>query len=130
MNGMVESDKPGFAELVHIIRSNRSSLPNEPIVAVVKNQPIAIGGVHLKIVHVAVQGNSQAVPLTTDFILQEWVREYRAKYFLKIGLSIIAVAFLLSVVAHIKWKEKDTQQSHGEATSDTAQSAESEASHV
>lgn len=111
MNGVVEENKPGFAELVHIIRSNRSSLPDEPIIAVVKNQPVGIGGVPLRIVHVVIQGNSHAVPLTTDFIFQEWVQDYRAKYFLKIGLSIIALAFLLSVVAHIRCKKKeDTQQ--------------------
>jgi len=131
MNGMVEKDKPGFAELVHIIRCNRTTLRDEPIVAVVKNQPLGIGGVPLKIVHVALEGNSHAQPLTTDFILQEWVRNYRAKYFLKIGLSVIAIAFLLSVVAHVRRNRKeDTQQSHGEATSDSSPGAESEASHA
>ena len=131
MNGMVERGKPGFTELVHIIVCNRPDFRGKQIVAVVKNQPIGIGGVPLKIIHVALENNSQAQPLTTDYIFQEWVREYRAKYFLKVGLSAIVVAFFLSVIAHIKRKDNDiTQQSHGEATSDSAPSAESESSHA
>ena len=131
MNGMVERGKPGFTELVHIIVCNRPDFRGKQIVAVVKNQPIEIGGVPLKIVHLALENNSQAQPLTTDYIFQEWVREYRAKHFLKVGLSVIAVAFFLSVIAHIKRKDNDiTQQMRGEATSKSARSAASEASHA
>jgi len=104
MNGMVEKDKPGFRDFKHIICSKRPSLQEKTITAVVKNKPFGAGGVPFKIVHVAVEGNSNAIPLTTDYIFQEWVRDYRAKCFLKIGLSIIALAFLLSVFAHIDWK--------------------------
>ncbi len=115
--GMVKRGEPGFTELVHIIVSIRPDLRGKQIAAVAKNQPIRIGGVPLKIVHVALENSSQAQSLTTDHIFQEWVREYREKYFLKVGLSVIAIAFFLSVIAHIKRKDNDvTQQTHGEAS--------------
>ena len=117
MNGVVERGNPGFTELVHIIVCNRPDFKGKQIVAVVKNQPMITGGVPLKIVHVVRENNPQAQPLTTDYICQEWVREYREKYFLKVGLSVIAVGFFLSVIAHIKLKDNDaTQATHGEAT--------------
>jgi len=105
--GMVEHDKPGFSELVHIIIFvNRPDLRDKTIVAIVKNQPIGVGGVPMKIVHVLFKNNPQGYSLTTDYIFHEWIRDYRDKYFLKTGLSIIAIAFLLSVFAHIKWITK------------------------
>jgi hypothetical protein len=106
--GMLEQGKPGFRELVHIILKNRPELREQRIVAVVKNQPIAVGGVPIKIVHVAIEGNPQGLTITTDYIFHEWIRDYRDKYFLKIGLTIIAISFLVSVFAHIKWKTRKT----------------------
>lgn len=104
--GMVEQDKPGFSELVHIILANRPDLQDRTIVAIAKNQPIGVGGVPMKIVHVLFKNSSQGYSLTTDYIFHEWIRDYRDKYFLKVGLSVIALAFLLSVFAHIKWKAR------------------------
>jgi hypothetical protein len=43
--GMVEVGKQGFSELVDIILSNRPDLMSKIIVAVAKNQPMALGGV-------------------------------------------------------------------------------------
>jgi len=129
--GMVEYGKPGFADLVYVVSYNRPNLRNRSIIAIAKNQPIGVGGVPMKIVHILFKDNPQGYSLTTDYIFHEWVSDYRMRYFLKIGLSMIAVAFLLSVVAHVKWGSKrDTQQTHGEATSDSAPSAESEARHA
>lgn len=123
--GMVEHDKPGFAGLVHIISCNRPDLRDKTIIAVAKNQPIGVGGVPMKIVHVLFENNPQGYSLTTDYIFHEWIRDYRSKYFLKIGLSVIAIAFLLSIIAHIKWKDtKVTQQKDGEVSSESALSDE------
>jgi len=106
--GMVERGKPGFIELVRIISGNRPDLKDKTIVSIVKNQPIGIGGVPMKIVHVAFKNNPDAQSLTTDYIFHEWIRDYRDKYFLKVGLSVIALAFLLSVFTHIKWKTRES----------------------
>lgn len=123
--GMVERDKPGFTGLVHIIFSNRPDLRDKKIIAVAKNQPIGIGGVAMKIVHLQFENNPQGYSLTTDYIFHEWIRDYRSKYFLKIGLSVIAIAFLLSVIAHITWKDMDvTQQKDGEVSSEIVLSDE------
>lgn len=104
--GMVEVGKQGFSELVDIILSNRSDLMNKKIVAVAKNQPVIIGGVPLKIVHVAFANNPKAEPLTTEYVFYEWVNNYREKYFLKKGLLLIALGFLMGVFAHVKRKNK------------------------
>jgi hypothetical protein len=104
--GMVEQGKPGFCELVHIILANRPDLQDKTIVAIAKNQPIGIGGVPMKIVHVALLNDPQGYSLTTDYIFHEWIRDYRDKYFLKAELSVIALGFLLNVFAHIKRKAR------------------------
>ena len=106
--GMVEVGKQGFSELVDIILSNRADLRNKDIVAVAKNQPIALGGVPFKIVHLVFANNPQAYSLTTEYVFYEWVRNYREKYFLKIGLLLIAIGFLIGVFGHIKPKAKVT----------------------
>jgi hypothetical protein len=102
--GMVEIGKQGFKELVDIIHSNRPDLINQKIVAVAKNQPMELGGVPFEIVHVAYANDPQGDSLTTEFIFYEWVRDYREKYFLKIGLLLIALGFLIGVFGHIKLK--------------------------
>ena len=104
--GMVERDKPGFAELVHIISANRPDLQNRTIVAIWKDQPIAFDGVGMKIVRVRFENNFQ-YSLTMDYIFNEWIRDYRDKYFLTTGLSVIAIGFLLNVFAHVKRKGKE-----------------------
>lgn len=106
--GMVEFGKQGFSELVDIILSNRPDLMNKSIVAVAKNQPMALGGVPFKIVHVAFANNPQADSLTTEYVFYEWVKDYREKYFLKRGLLLIALGFLIGVFGHIKRKTKVT----------------------
>lgn len=104
--GMVEIGKQGFQELVGIIHSNRPDLVNKNIVAVAKNQPMSLGGVPFKIVHVAYANNLQADSLTTEYGFYEWVKNYREKYFLKIGLILIALGFLIGVFGHIKRETK------------------------
>jgi hypothetical protein len=102
--GMVELGKQGFSELVDIIISNRPDMMNKDIVAVAKNQPMALGGVPFKIVHVAFANNPQTDSLTTEYVFYEWVRDYREKYFLKMGLLLIGFGFLVGVLGHIKRK--------------------------
>ena len=104
--GMVELGKQGFSELVDIILSNRPDMMNKGIVAIAKNQPMALGGVPFKIVHIAFENISQAESLTTEYVFYEWVRDYREKYFLKIGLILIGLGFLIGVFGHIKRKTK------------------------
>lgn len=102
--GIVELGKQGFSELVDIILSNRPDMMNKGIVAIAKNQPMALGGVPFKIVHVAFANNSQAESLTTEYVFYEWVKDYREKYFLKFGLILIGLGFLIGVFGHIKRK--------------------------
>lgn len=104
--GVVERDEPGFAELVHIISANRSDPEDKTIVAIWKDQPIAYDGVGMKIVRVRFENNSQD-SLTMDYIFNEWIRDYRDKYCLTAGLSVIAIGFLLNVFAHVKRKGKE-----------------------
>jgi hypothetical protein len=104
--GMVEAGRQGFKELVDIILSNRPDLLGKDIVAIAKNQPMALGGVPFKIVHVAYANNPKADSLTTEYLFYEWVRDYREKYFLKTGLILIALGFLIGVCGHFKRKNK------------------------
>lgn len=104
--GMIENDKDGFSEILDIILQNRPDLINEKIVAVAKNQPMALGGIPFKIIHVVCAGNNQAISLTTEYILYEWVRDYREKYFLNIGIKLIALGFLMGILGHIKREPK------------------------
>lgn len=104
--GIVEVGKQGFSELVDIILSNKPDLTSKKIVKVAKNQPVMFGGVPFKIVHVAFANNPRADPLTTEYVFYEWVSNYREKYFLKIGLLLIALGFLIGVFGHIKRKTK------------------------
>ena len=104
--GKVEFGKQGFSELIDVILSKRPDLMNKGIVAVAKNQPMVLGGVPFKIVHVAFANNPQADSLTTEYGFYEWVRDYREKYFLKIGLLLIALGFLMGVFGHVKRKTK------------------------
>lgn len=98
--GMLETGKPGFDEVVNILKINRVDLKDKEIVSIVKNAPITVGGVPFKIVHVAFKNNPNAKSLTTDDMLYEWVNKYRWKYFLKWGLVIIFIGFLLSAISH------------------------------
>lgn len=102
--GIVELGKKGFSELMDIILSNRPDMINKDIVAIAKNQPMTLGGVPFKIVHVVYENNSQAQSLTTEYVFYEWVKNYREKYFLKFGLILIGLGFLLGVFGHIKRK--------------------------
>ena len=79
---------------------------NKNIVAVAKNQPMALGGVPFKIVHVAYANNPNADSLTTEYVFYEWVRDYREKYFLKKGLLLIALGFMIGVCGNIQRKTK------------------------
>lgn len=106
--GMVELGKQGFSELVDIILNNRPDLMNKDIAAIAKNKPIIIGGTSFKIVHVAFANNPQADSLTTEYVFYEWVRDYREKYFLRIGLILIGIGFLIGVFGRIKRKTKVT----------------------
>ena len=105
--GMVEQGKPGFSDFLNVIYSNKPNLKNRDIIVIAKNQPISIGGVPMKIVHVGFRGETQGYSLTTDYIFNEWIRDYREKYFLKIGLSMIALSFLLSVFVQILFKNQN-----------------------
>jgi len=106
--GGVEVGKQGFSELVAIILSNRPDLMNKKIVAVAKNQPMELGGVPFKIVHVAFANNPKADSLTTEYVFYEWVSNYREKYFLKTGLLLIALGFLMGVFGHVRRRTKET----------------------
>ena len=102
--GIVEVGKQGFSELIDIILSNRPDLRSKEIAAVAKNAPMSLGGVPFKIIHVAFANITQAESLTTEYVFYEWVSNYREKYFLKRGLILIALGFLIGVFGHIKRK--------------------------
>ena len=103
--GAVMFDEQGFSELVDIIISKRSDIKNKNIICIAKNEPINIAGVPYKVVHILFENNNHGVSLTTEYIFNEWVRDYREKYFLKIGLILIGLGFLIGILGHIKRKK-------------------------
>jgi hypothetical protein len=103
--GIIQYGSQGFWKLIEIIRYNRPDLKDEEIVSVAKNQPIIVGGTPFKIVHLAFKSNpKKGHSLTTEYIFYEWIKSYRERYFLKRGLFLIGLGFLLGVFGHIKRK--------------------------
>jgi hypothetical protein len=101
--GLLSPEDRGFDVLTKIININRPDLKVR-IVAVAQNSPITLGGVPSSIIHVAVENSQTAIPVTTDFIFHEWVATYRERYFLRRGLLLITVAFLLGIIGRIEKK--------------------------
>jgi hypothetical protein len=103
--GMIESGEEGFMELVDIIYGNRPDLADKKIEAIAKNKPITVGGIPFGIIHLVFLNNiNKGYPLTTEYIFHEWINNYREKHFLKKGLWLIALGFLLGIFGHIKRK--------------------------
>ena len=113
--GYVVATDPGFADLTRIIKLNKPELKGK-IVAIAQNAPATFGGVDFKIVHVALEGNPQGVPVTTDYIFHEWVAEYREGFFLKWGLTFVTLGFLFGIIGRIE-RRKVAPNKPSEATS-------------
>ena len=102
MMGYLDARDRGFSDLVAVIKDNRTDLQDSTIVAIVMNAPIEVGGVPSTIVHVAFKDNLNTMPLTTAFIFYEWIARERERYFLKIGLVFITLAFSWESLAEFR----------------------------
>jgi len=107
--GMIRLGSQGFSELIDIVIINRPAFRNKQIVAIAKNQPLVLADIPFNIVHIFIANETHAVSLTTEYIFDEWVSNYRDKYFLKFGLSLITIGFLIGVLGHIKRKKAVTR---------------------
>ncbi len=100
--GHINSKDSGFNEILRIVKSKRPDLREKEVIGIVMNRPMEIGGVPFGIVHVAIRDEPKALSLTTEYIFYEWIRDSRDKWFLKIGITIIAVGFLLTIVGQFQ----------------------------
>lgn len=95
----------GFPIIHKIIMRNRPDLSNKKIISIVKNTPATLGGQSFNIVHVQFENNKAAYSLTNEYIFHEWINEYRKYCFLKYGLFLISIGFLVGIIGHIRIKE-------------------------
>jgi len=102
MVGLLQPNSPGFNELAHIISLNRPDFREEDIGTIVKNAPVSVGGVDLRILHIARRNTNSATPIGVEYMLYDWVKDYRQKCFLKYGLSLIGLGFMLSIFSRIR----------------------------
>jgi hypothetical protein len=107
--GFLSAGDCGFSALVEIIDVNRPDIQGK-VVAIAQNSPMTLGGFPSIIIHVAVEGQQEGIPVATDFIFREWISKYRERYFLKRELLLVTLAFLLGIIGRIE--KKHTQLFH------------------
>jgi hypothetical protein len=100
--GYVRNGDPGFLHFVAIIKDNRPDLCDSTIVLIAMNAPISVGGLESKNVHVKFLDNMQTLPLTSEFIFRDWIARDRERFFLRIGLIFVALAFFLGIIGRVQ----------------------------
>jgi len=104
--GYVGKSDPGFVELLEIVKNNRQDMKKKEIVGIAMNRIATFGGIPYRIVHAKLKNEPKVLPLTTEYIFYEWIRNFREKYFLKKGITLIAIGFLCGVLGQIIVRKK------------------------
>ena len=102
--------KPGFADLVYIIKLNRQELTDDKILGIFTQTTIGFGNnLDIRILCVGIERwsilgayQNEAKPIAFELQFLDWVNTYRQRYFLSIGLSVAATGFLLGVLSRLR----------------------------
>jgi hypothetical protein len=106
----ITEGKPGFDDLVHIIKLNRPDLANEKIDGIFTETTVGFGNdLDIRILCVGLEQWSildgfkkEAKPIAFELQFFDWVSTYRQRYFLSIGIFVAGIGFLLGVLSRLR----------------------------
>jgi len=104
--GFVNSLNVGFNELLKIIYVNMPELKDSNIVIIVKSQPLVVGGIAARVINIVYEKelNYEKIhynPITTEYEFYRWIRDYKEKSFLNIGMILIGLGYIFSLISSI-----------------------------
>ncbi len=104
--------KPGFDDLLYIIKLNRPDLSAENITAIYTQGTVGFGqddNLKIRILCVGLRKwsiidgyKSVGKPIAFEVQFIDWVNAYRQRYFLTIGLSVATIGFLLGIFSRLR----------------------------
>jgi hypothetical protein len=111
----IEKGDIGFKELMIIIQKNMPGILDSSIVCIIESLPITIGGIESRVINLMYEKDMDKEilnyhPITTKYEFYRWIRDYKHKCFLNLGMIIVGLSYMLNLVLLILGQQCDKKR--------------------